>query len=84
MITDPSKEAILRWNEERNCYDLYEVQNFAEVSEQFIKDTGYLLPLVSARPSLIGYLGLGEKLKSVDRKMIVRNIERLCWKQLMA
>ena len=37
---------ILRWNDERNCYDLYEVKNSVEVSEQFIKDAGYQAYLI--------------------------------------
>ena len=32
---------IIRWDEERKCYDLYEVKNASSVSEQFVKDAGF-------------------------------------------
>ncbi len=37
---------ILRWDEDRNCYDLYEVKNSPQVSEQFIKDAGFQAYLI--------------------------------------
>ena len=37
---------IIRWDEDRKCYDLYEVKNSATVSEQFIKDAGFQAYLI--------------------------------------
>ena len=37
---------ILRWDEDRNCYNLYEVKNSPQVSEQFIKDAGFQAYLI--------------------------------------
>ncbi len=32
---------IFKWDDERKCWDLYEVKNSYQVTEQFIKDAGY-------------------------------------------
>ena len=37
---------ILRWDRERGCYDMYEVKNSPEVSEQFVKDAAYQAYLI--------------------------------------
>ena len=37
---------ILKWDPERNCYDLYEVKNSPEVSEQFVRDAGFQAYLI--------------------------------------
>jgi len=37
---------ILRWDEDRHCYDMYEAKNAPEVTEQFIKDAGYQAYLI--------------------------------------
>ena len=57
---------ILRWSAERDCWDLYEVKNSQEISEQFIKDAGY-------QAYLIRKIGL-----ELDKVFIIYHAEEPC------
>lgn len=37
---------ILRWSEERQCYDMYEVKNASDISERFILDAAFQAYLI--------------------------------------
>ena len=57
---------ILRRSAERGCWDMYEVKNSPEISEQFIKDAGY-------QAYLIRKIGL-----KLDKVFIIYHAEEPC------